>query len=219
MRTWDLPPFVVLYSVLMLCRFSERKKRYIIICSSYPCHNYHLSLNRLQRCNQGPSISSPDFMCSCSCTPCAAGTYQTGEGIPFSLNCTWCPADSFQPAVGATNASACIMCPAGRSPAAVNASSCGAAATTSTYSTTLYSVVGAIIGGGVLAAAGTMLAVRRKRHKAKLDSLVKDLAEEHPVEFGEGGVSVHIDGVYKSCHMSIFILTNYIILLSVQLAL
>ncbi len=103
--------------------------------------------------------------------------------MPYQGNCTLCPANSYQPKLGASNTSACVMCPAGLSPAAVNASSCSnlKAATSSVYTSTLYSAVGGVLGGGLLAAAGTMLVMGRRKSKQVPSPAVKDVAEELPV--------------------------------------
>ena len=113
---------------------------------------------------------SRDCVCNCSCTPCAAGTFQTGDGMPYLINCTQCPANSYQPTVGARTSSACVMCPAGQSPAAANASSCSRAAT-STNTATLYLAVGAVLGGALLAAAVSILVMIWLRKKKRSDDV------------------------------------------------
>jgi hypothetical protein len=68
------------------------------------------------------------------------------------------------------------VCPAGRPPAAANASKCGDAAS-GRYSTTLYAVLGAILGVGLLATAGALVVLRRRRSTTSGQSCAGDKAE------------------------------------------
>ena len=113
----------------------------------------------------------------------ALGTYQTGQGNPYLPNCTMCPTGSYQPATGASNASACIMCPVGRYPVAANASRCGNTAPGG-YSTTLYAVIGSLLGAGILAA-GTCILVLSRRRSTSVDQKCAGEKTELVAGYGE----------------------------------